>query len=223
MSFGFKDDDQCFKQSLMNYPGLLVCAAGNSNNDLELENNKIYPACYSFDNIITVGAMNSSYHPWEYSNYGITTVDIFAPGVDIDSTLPSDQYGTDSATSYAAQFVTAVAAMLMSIEYYTPYVNIPPKYIKDIIINSATRVNSLTMKCVSGGYLNAEAAILESFNYRVCFEPYNLTHHIIKPKYTYSYLEEHEWSLLGFGYAINPNAPLPGLGQVCIKCGTNKI
>jgi subtilisin family serine protease len=65
---------------------LCVCAAGNSGEDLDTAAT-FYPAEYPLDNVLAVAAMTpSSYKRASFSNYGATTVDIFAPGTDVLST-----------------------------------------------------------------------------------------------------------------------------------------
>ncbi len=66
---------------------LIVCAAGNSgsNNDT----NPFYPASYSSDNIISVAATDHNDNLAYFSNYGASSVDIAAPGVNIYSTFPA--------------------------------------------------------------------------------------------------------------------------------------
>ncbi|MBR7186518.1 MAG: S8 family serine peptidase [Clostridia bacterium] len=86
--------------ALMNYKGLFVCAAGND--DTDIDNNQIYPACYDLPNVITVGALKQdgtrpTVSDWDfledkpqgsnYSSEGIY-VDIYAPGDNILSTYP---------------------------------------------------------------------------------------------------------------------------------------
>jgi subtilisin family serine protease len=70
----------------------------------------------------------------EFSNYGQTQVDLFAPGVDILSSVPGDKYERDSGTSMAAPVVTGVAALVMS--YYP---ELSAFDVKRILVNSATR------------------------------------------------------------------------------------
>lgn len=118
---------------------LLIHSAGNSaeNNDKKVT----YPTkVYSNNkgaatNWITVGA-SSMYANEEliapFSNYGKTTVDIFAPGVDIYSAMPDNKYAVQSGTSMAGPVVTGVAAMLMS--YYP---ELTAQEVKRIIIASA--------------------------------------------------------------------------------------
>jgi len=66
-----------------------------------------------------------------FSNYGKKSVDIFAPGVDIYSTIPNNEYKKNSGTSMAAPVVAGVAALLMS--YYP---ELSAKDVRTIIVNS---------------------------------------------------------------------------------------
>jgi len=66
---------------------LAVCAAGN-NYWQNTDQNGNYPSSYSLDNIISVAASNRSDALADFSNYGPTSVDVMAPGVEIKSTTP---------------------------------------------------------------------------------------------------------------------------------------
>lgn len=221
ISFGYPVNDQSLKVAVRNYPGLVVCAAGNEGSNLDI--NKLYPQCYDLENIITVGALSETLTYCGFSNYGSTEVDIYAPGENIWSTSLNDTYFCDDGTSYAAPFVAGVAALIISIEQNTDYGFFNAKFIKQIIINSATLVASLSSKCVSGGYLNAEREILEAFNYYTSYEPTGLVYHKVIPKYAYSYLEEHEWSFLVNNHGIVCMSKPPLVGSFCVKCGTSKV
>lgn len=59
----------------------------------------LYPAAYSLPNIISVGSINSSGAISAFSNYGVNTVDLFAPGEAILSTTAGNSYATFSGTS----------------------------------------------------------------------------------------------------------------------------
>lgn len=76
-------------QLLANYGVLIVAAAGNGGNDSLSDNNDItpfYPASYDIEEIISVAAMDRSGWFTNFSNYGLESVDILAPGEDIYST-----------------------------------------------------------------------------------------------------------------------------------------
>ncbi|MFL5578425.1 MAG: S8 family peptidase [Gemmatimonadaceae bacterium] len=120
---------------------LMVHAAGNDGENLA--ENPNYPSPVYLNgggrakNWIEVGA--SSWKGGDslaasFSNYGHDQVDVFAPGVDILSTVPGGGYERNSGTSMAAPVVTGLAALLMA--YYP---ELSAADVKRIILASATR------------------------------------------------------------------------------------
>ncbi len=121
---------------------LLVHAAGNDGKNIDKSEN--YPTDapdkvneYA-DNVITVGAMTRHYDEnlvATFSNYGKLNVDIFAPGLEIYSTVPHNKYKSIQGTSMAAPEVVGVAALVRS--YYP---QLSASQVKHIIMNSGTKV-----------------------------------------------------------------------------------
>jgi parallel beta-helix repeat protein/predicted outer membrane repeat protein len=144
---------------------LFVAAAGNesNNNDGAFS---AYPASFDLDNIISVMATDHKDQVASFSNYGLTTVDLGAPGVDILSTFPtyetndmnsfgfSTNYGTISGTSMSTPFVSGASALIWS---FVP--NLDYASIRDVILNSADPLPSLSGRCVTGARLNLFSAI----------------------------------------------------------------
>lgn len=131
---------------------LFVAAAGNesTNNDTRTT----YPANYALDNVISVAALRAGGNLAGFSNYGATTVHLAAPGRNILSTVPGG-YEIYSGTSMAAPHVTGVAALLKSA---SP--SLTAQDIKRVILTTTTKLSSLQSKTITGGLLNAHAALL---------------------------------------------------------------
>ncbi|MCB0370078.1 MAG: S8 family serine peptidase, partial [Bdellovibrionales bacterium] len=73
-----------------------------------------YPADYNLPNIISVTALDPNRKVLASSNYGTNTVDLAAPGQNIISTLPGNNYGFMTGTSQATAFVTGAAVLVMA-------------------------------------------------------------------------------------------------------------
>lgn len=142
---------------------LFVVSGGNEGDDISQIVN--YPRKYIeengikkyFPNMIVVGAsswmkkwsiekdpanLNAKYDlAAPFSNYSKEVIDIFAPGADINSTVPDNSYKRLSGTSMAAPVVSGVAAVLKA---YYPQLN--ASQLKDIIISSARQYEGLKVK-----------------------------------------------------------------------------
>ncbi|HXV13377.1 MAG TPA: S8 family peptidase, partial [Candidatus Krumholzibacteria bacterium] len=82
---------------------LFVAAAGNASSNNDVFPN--FPSNYPLDNIIAVASTDHRDNLSGFSNFGLTTVDLGAPGTDILSTFPNNTYGTISGTSMATPHV----------------------------------------------------------------------------------------------------------------------
>ena len=131
---------------------IVVCAAGNDAQNTDLVPN--YPANYRLGNIISVASVNLSGELSEFSNYGLDSVDLGAPGEDIKSTDLGSTYALKSGTSMAAPHVAAVAALVIS-----RYPNIGIHELRQRLIQSTVPVPSLAGKVITGGIINAYRAL----------------------------------------------------------------
>ncbi|MEN1784009.1 MAG: S8 family peptidase [Bacteroidota bacterium] len=119
---------------------LIVHAAGNDGHNLDNSENPNYPNDHNFketelsDNVITVGALTAAYGSEmiaSFSNYGSKNVDVFAPGDNVYSTMPNNEYDFQGGTSMAAPAVAGVAALIRSF-----YPQLSAAQVKQIIMKS---------------------------------------------------------------------------------------
>lgn len=93
---------------------LFVAAAGNSTLDIGRQSNATYPAGYGLSNIIAVGAIGPQDQIATFSNYSSDRVDLGAPGVEIVSLAPNNQYRSLNGTSMATPHVSGAAAFVLA-------------------------------------------------------------------------------------------------------------
>lgn len=143
MSFGkgFSDHSDWVRDAIA-YAGkndvLIVAAAGNdgSNTD-EVENypdDQIGTGPEISDTFLKVGATTYNYDSdlvAGFSNYGKSSVDVFAPGEQIYSCYPKNKYEFAQGTSMAAPLVAGIAALIFS-----QYPTLSAKDVKNIIMES---------------------------------------------------------------------------------------
>lgn len=115
---------------------LFVVAAGNSGNNNN--SSPLYPASYTLANMISVANVTQSGTLASDSNYGVSTVDIAAPGQDILSTTVNGEYHYLSGTSMATPVVSGVSALLYAYGE-APY----PQNVKEILLQTLKPMDSL--------------------------------------------------------------------------------
>ena len=112
MSLGMPINDPKLEKAIkyaVNNNILVVCAAGNEGDGNANNFEYSYPASYV--DVISVGAVNQKGVPANFSNSNLV-VDLVAPGVDIISTYPNNQFASLSGTSMAAPHVSGSLALL---------------------------------------------------------------------------------------------------------------
>jgi cell wall-associated protease len=130
---------------------LLIHAAGNDGDNLDEKNNypnRDFKTGGNAKNWLEIGASawgKDKDFVGSFSNYGKKSVDLFAPGVQIYSTTPGNQYEDLQGTSMACPATSGVAAILMS---YFPDLN--ASEVKDILRLSTRKFDGLKV-VIPGG------------------------------------------------------------------------
>jgi subtilisin family serine protease len=146
---------------------LFVAAAGNAgaNNDVTAA----FPSNYNtltagssespaaFDAVIAVANINASGARSGSSSYGLTTVDLGAPGENILSTTPGSNYGFKTGTSMATPHVAGAVAL-----YKSEYPSASGEDIRRALLQTATPTPSMNGRTVTGGRLNVAAMLDEA-------------------------------------------------------------
>ena len=140
------------------YNTLVIASAGNdSMGPMSWHNNDVspkYPASFDSENLLVIASTTSSGSLSTFSNIGIKTVDVAAPGSNIYSTIVGNKYGMASGTSMAAPNTSGVAAMILG--YYP---NLTATQLKNVLIKSVTPVAAFKAHIVSGGRINLKSGL----------------------------------------------------------------
>jgi subtilisin family serine protease len=134
---------------------MFVAAAGNwgRNNDVR----PFYPASYPEDNIVSVGASDRFDKPTDWSHFGPESVDLFAPGHEILSTMLDGRYLSASGTSMAAPHVAACLGLLYA---FTP--GLSYRHYRELLFSAVRPVPAMQGRCVTGGCLDLHETLRRS-------------------------------------------------------------
>jgi subtilisin family serine protease len=217
--------DQATKDALdaLGDAGVLnVFAAGNNNRNIDT-GAPHYPSSYTSPSILAVASSTSTDTRSSFSNFGIISVDLAAPGSGIYSTTSgsNSSYGGNSGTSMATPQVTGAAALLAA---YNP--NLSAASLKATLMNTVDVLAAWNGVVKSGGRLNVQRALQ---NQTVC--SFNLSQTGLLAPTKGGVFTVNVTVPANCDYAVKSNAkwisvtsaqPLSGNGAVTFRVSTNQ-
>jgi subtilisin family serine protease len=131
---------------------LFIAASGNDGIDTDVTPH--YPSSLATANIIAVAATDKNDALASFSNYGLTTVHMAAPGTYIYSTIIGSTYGYESGTSMATPLVAGAAAMVWAEHNAETMAQIRTR-----LTGRGDAISALTATTVSGRRLNLKSSV----------------------------------------------------------------
>lgn len=149
----FDDAEELAIRAFTDSGGLFVASAGNdmNNNDGPLFS---FPDGYPNDFIIAVAATDNQDGLADFSNYGATTVDLGAPGVNILTLALGGGYQYIDGTSFSAPYTAGAVALLASASPFATQ-----SQLRLALLNGVDPLPALAGKCVTGGRLNVNNSL----------------------------------------------------------------
>ena len=152
-SFGGNGSDPYIRDAIADCPNtLFVFAAGNAARNVDVA--PTYPCAETLANVICVAASQLGDTLASFSNYGMTHVDLAAPGDFILSTLPDNDYDSFDGTSMAAPHVAGAAALVLA---QRP--TLTAAELRNALLLSVDELPSLAGRVATGGRLNVARAL----------------------------------------------------------------
>lgn len=111
---------------------LVVASAGNDNQNSDITDHIPSALSAQYNTVVAVGALDKLNNKYTFSNYGTATVQVLAPGVNINSTSRDGQYSVFTGTSAAAPFVTSAACLLIQ------YCNTSAAATRDLLVEGSS-------------------------------------------------------------------------------------
>ncbi len=145
------DNLRAAMQDLSNNGHLLITASGNEG--INSDYTATYPAAFNLLTQINVAATTIDDFLIYFSNRGIKTVQLAAPGVDIVSTVPGNSYKSMDGTSMAAPMVTGSAALIWS-----AYPNATAQQIRTALLSSVD-IPTNQLQVSTRGRLNVKKSL----------------------------------------------------------------
>ncbi|MDX2463630.1 MAG: S8 family serine peptidase, partial [Porticoccus sp.] len=134
---------------------VFIAAAGNHSNNIDDPGLAYYPAAYAdLPNLISVASVDPSGSLSGFSNFGLTTVDIAAPGASILSTGLGGDYILWSGTSMAVPHVAGVTSLLAGL-----YPDKSPIWLVDRVLSTAKPLPDLAGMIATGGMVDAFSSV----------------------------------------------------------------
>ena len=153
LSLGSGASSRAERDAIASFPDVLfVAAAGNGGDDGIGDDNDAsatFPCAYPLANVLCVAASDNNDLLAEFSNYGATSVDLAAPGVNIASSWPGATYSWSSGTSMATPHVAGAAALLWAA---APEASVAE--IRSALLSGADAAQAFSGRIATGGRLN---------------------------------------------------------------------
>jgi subtilisin-like proprotein convertase family protein len=141
-------------ERFINSGGAFVAAAGNNAFDNDNPGGTFFPSSYNIPGVISVAASDNNDGMAVFSNYGVQTVDLAAPGVQVFTTAMGGGYQAVNGTSFSSPMVAGAIALLKTIKP-----SASPVELREALINSVDRLPAFQNKVRSGGRMNVARAL----------------------------------------------------------------